>query len=128
MEGIISLLAIGLSICVIFLIAHLWDERQHRVLKYGLTAFAIILLSLTGKVALDFNDHCDLVVNESIVSGTSTIYTYDYVCITKTQDTNTQLYKTVMWLWRLIPLYFAMFGFFYVFQIDMAKLMRIGRK
>ncbi|MBA7492222.1 hypothetical protein ES702_02771 [subsurface metagenome] len=123
MEGLISLLAIGLSICLIMFFGDLWKEKKHGYLKFGVSAFVIILLVLLAKVPLDFDDHCDFVVNQSVVSGSSTTYTYNYECGTKSETTNLRFYQAMLWFQRLVITYAALFALINFFQIKLPKWM-----
>ena len=100
-------LIIGISIVALGILyfTFKWDEKEHLFLRLLGSFFFVGLLILIPKVALDYNDNCDFVVNQTNVSGDLTSYKYDYLCENNERLTSGIFYKTTLWFVRIFITY-----------------------
>lgn len=66
----------------------------------GFTFFFISLI-LLGKGAIDYKDNCTTFISNATIEGNTTLYEYDYNCVTNEYNTPLQFYDTMLWLFRI---------------------------
>lgn len=105
-------IGIGIVIFLLFYFAFKLNDDAERdkgfaILKLILILFAVFMLILLPKVAIDYQDHCDFVVRNTTesVGGNFTEYGYDYVC-------ETNPYSTPQTFHKAVSLFIKVFGLF----------------
>lgn len=109
-------------------------NNEHTFLKLLNIGFALIFLVLIAKTTIDYEDNCDLLLNETALISeiventttnistisTNTSYTYDYVCEDTTNNTPTLFVEYTGWYWRLFAIYLLLFVI-YIFIVKKLK-------
>lgn len=117
MSAILVASMIGVSFILIALFYVLGqDEETHYALKVILLAFILGIIVLLGKVSIDEQNYCDLVVSNSTVSGNTTSYSYDRVCEVNANSTASAFYNITLWVMRLVTLYLIISFSFQIFN------------
>lgn len=99
------------------------DRNPHVLLQILLLGFILATFVLIGKASLDGSDNCAWLVNQSIVSGNSSTYTYDYQCENDTKTTSKTFYRLTVWIMYLVGIYV----FCYLIYIVLVYFGYLGR-
>jgi hypothetical protein len=112
-----------------FLLAYLFfktgeEYDKHFLLRLLLLGCLFGIFVLLGKVGLDSQNTCDLVMNETLVDGNLSTYSYEAVCYDVTQyNTGLTFYKLTLWIVRLLSAYILIY-FFYELFMWLSKVIR----
>lgn len=112
-----------------FLLAYLFfktgeEYDKHFLLRLLLLGCLFGIFVLLGKVGLDSQNTCDLVMNETLVDGNLSTYNYEAVCYDNTQyNTGLTFYKLTLWIVRLLSAYILIY-FFYELFMWLSKVIR----
>lgn len=88
------------------------EEGQNYALQIIIFGFILWTIVLLGKVAVDNEDYCSWLVNNSTVSGSTTSYEYDYTCEENPNSTASSFFVACLWIARLTTIYLVLsFGF-----------------
>lgn len=109
MEGLIQVFGIGIAIFLMLFISFNIDEKKHFLFKLVTLFFAIGLLLLLPKTAMDYKNHCEFVVVNVENSAPNDIYTYDYVCSNNPNTTANTFYNSVLWFTRIFMIYVGLY-------------------
>jgi len=114
-----AVLIAGLGI-IGFLLAYLFfkfEDKQHELLRLLLLGCLFGVFVLVGKVGLDSNNDCELVVNSTYEVNTTLFFDYKTVCHSVSEsNTGLTFYKLTMWIVRLISGYLLIYLFYYIFK------------
>ena len=112
MEGLILMIGIlSLAIILLFLAIKISLEDKG-VLNVLLLIFALILFILVPKVAMDYDEHCEIQPTNQTVSGNVTSYSYDYICFENGKSTSSVFYRTIIRLSYILAFYAFMYGLY----------------
>ena len=114
-----AVLIAGLGI-IGFLLAYLFfkfEDKQHELLRLLLLGCLFGVFVLVGKVGLDSNNRCELLLSNQTVSDGVTVFEYESLCY-EVSESNSGLvfYKLTMWIVRLISGYLLVYLFYYIFK------------
>lgn len=127
--SLVTLVGIGLIAAIlIFMFFKLGENKNqdHFVLQIVCLGFVLILMFLTAKTVLDEQDYCEWRVTNTTVTGNTTLYSNDYVCKENEHITSLLLYKTIIWLIRLVVVYVFIYIAWSIFDHFQTK--KQGRK
>jgi len=110
------IVGIGIAAFILVFWVFQFDRKEHFLLQLLTSLFFISLLVLLGKAAIDQNEVCDIVVNQTIDDGSAVTYDYDRVCFEKGSNTGTTFFKTTVWFQRIFITY-IIFYFIYAFWL-----------
>lgn len=119
MAGTILIASLGVIAAILcFLFWKLSDEENGnrfplQVIIFGFLLGVIILL---GKAAIDYEDNCSWLVNNSTTVGDVTSYEYSYQCSPNPNSTARILYEVTLWITRITTLYLFFAFAFELFQ------------
>lgn len=138
MEALPLIIGLGISAFLVLYFVFLWDKKEHIFLRILGSFFFVILLFLIPKAALDYDDHCEVVVNltkstyhnNSVLLYKNETYTHDYVCVEQERSTSSIFYKTILWFQRIFFAYILVYFIYRMFLVEItAKFMaRFGKK
>lgn len=107
-SGLILVFGIGIvSLLVLYLAFSL--DKEHFFFKLLLLFFLFPLLTLIGKVAIDYDDYCEIMISGTNVSGNYTSYDYDNYCFDTPGNTSNSFFKSLTWLMRFFYVYAFMY-------------------
>jgi heme/copper-type cytochrome/quinol oxidase subunit 2 len=79
---------------------------NHVLLQVLLLGFILSGLVIIGKASFDDSGkNCGWLVNQSISSGNTTSYDYNYICSTDNTTTGFTFYQLTVWIMRLVGIY-----------------------
>lgn len=84
-------------------------KDSHFLLKLLLIFFALSILFLIPKAAIDSKEKCDWVVANTTTSAPDTIYNYELMCYTTTTNTEGTFLNIVLWFFRIFVFYFFIY-------------------
>jgi hypothetical protein len=58
-------------------------------------------LLMLGKVAFDEKDYCNMVVSNQTITGSTTVYGYEYFCESNDTDSGVWVYLLPLWVIRI---------------------------
>lgn len=107
---------IGVALILVYLAIKLTERDSSGIGDYAililLIGFLLGILLLLSKTAVDYEDNCGWLVNNSTVTGNTTSYNYAYTCSENTNNTATTFYNLTLWIVRLVTAY-VIIGFFF---------------
>ena len=133
------IIAGGIFALILLIIVAQLNKEKHFALRLLFIAVALLMLIIVGKGALDANEKCENVINQTIeytnaTSHTITEHTYSNVCYdTTNSSTANLLYKIANYLMLIFTGYIIYYFFFYLvteggLKKAMQKLNSIRRK
>lgn len=107
-------ITIGIFVFALLIIAFKLEDK-HTVFKFFSLFFAIIGLVIVAKAGIDSKNVCSIEINNSVVSGNTTSYTYSNYCFTDTtyQKTSQIFYGFTLAYIGLLFLYLLVFLFYF---------------
>lgn len=84
-------------------------EKDHFALRLLMIFFFLYLFTLIPKAALDNETTCAMMVNQTVVSGNMTNYTYSPQCVTVNSSAAETFFRLAQWLLRIVSIY--LFGY-----------------
>jgi len=110
------IIGIGIAAFILVFWVFQFDKKEHFLLQLFTSMFVILLFVLLGKAAIDQDQVCDVVVNQTVDDGSKVSYTYDRVCFENENNTGNTFYKTLVWFQRVFFTY-IIFYFIYAFWL-----------
>lgn len=111
---------IGVALILVYLAIKLTERDSSGLGDYAiliiLIGFLLGILLLLSKSAVDYEDNCGWLVTNSTTSGSSTNYSYDYVCEENPNTTANTFYNLTLWVVRLVIAYVIIGFFFQLFE------------
>jgi len=117
----LSLIA-GIGIVCFLLLYFAFNLKEEHFLMQLLTLFFFVfLMFLIPKAALDYNDNCGMVINQTTRSfidanNFTDINSYTYYCEPNTKTTAVTFYKIITWFVRMFALYVLIYLIWYSFR------------
>lgn len=121
MDPIAAILGIALF-CFIILYTILSLDKVHVYLKIFTVLFILLIAGLIPKMIIDQEDYCEIVQVNSTVTGNTTNYGYDRVCIQNNQRTASLFFRSWSFYMIIIAGYMLIFLLWYLLNKYMAKL------
>ena len=115
-------LIIGIGVVCFLLLYFAFNlKEQHFLLQLLALFFFIFLMFLIPKAALDYNDNCGMVINQTSRSfidanNFTDTNTYMYYCEPNNKTTALIFYKTVTWFVSMFALYVLIYLIWYSFK------------
>lgn len=100
-----SLAVVSGILCFLFWKLDDNDAKSRFPLQVIVLGFLLGTIILLGKAAVDYNDNCSWLVDNSTVSGATTSYSYSYQCDTNSNNTSRIFYGVTVWISRIIAIY-----------------------
>jgi len=111
---------IGVAIILVYLAIKLTERDSEGIGDYAilivLIGFLLGILLLLSKTAVDYEDNCGWLVNNSTTSGSTTSYQHIYQCSENTNTTANSFYNLTLWVIRLVVAYIIIGFFFQLFN------------
>ena len=115
MSGTILVASLGILAAILcFLFWKLSDETGDKRFPLQVIIFGFLLgvIILLGKAAVDYQDNCSWLVNNSTTVGDLTTYGYSYQCSANPNTTAITFYSATVWIARITTIYlFFAFAF-----------------
>lgn len=94
------------------------DEEfdSHNALQILMFFLLISSLFLVGKASYDDRNYCDFVVNQTMITGDNTSYTYDYLCVDNTSSTGKWIYRIPLFIIQAAGLYLIIYLFRLIYK------------
>lgn len=112
-----GVIAVGVVLFALLLVHQLLDNDKHFIFQLLLLTFVMIgALLVLPKMVIDDYTICDTVVNQSVVTGNTTAYSYMLECNPHPSSTDVTFYKistTMFWLFIGYLVVFLAFWSFY---------------
>lgn len=109
MAGSILVASLGLIAAILLFLFWKLSEETGNNYKYPLQimmfGFLLGVIVLLGKVAVDYEDNCSWLVNNSTTSGATTSYQYTYACSENPNNTARTFYSVTVWIARIVTIY-----------------------
>lgn len=100
-----GLTIVAAIILVIFITLRNSEAVGLYALQIILIGFLLGIIVMIGKVSIEGYDHCSWLVVNSTTSGSTTEYSYDYLCDVNTNSTAGTFYEITLWIMRLTTAY-----------------------
>jgi len=82
------------------------EKNTHVLLQVLILGFILATFVIIGKASFDDGDKsCAWLVNQSISSGNSSTYSYEYNCVSTDTTTSFTFYQLTVWIMRIIGIY-----------------------
>jgi len=109
---------LGVAVILIYILFKLNDKEENGFGDYAMfiivLGFLLGILILLGKTAVDYEDNCGWLVNNSTTNGSTTSYSYAYTCSENTNTTANTFYELTLWIMRLTIAYVVIAGAFQI--------------
>lgn len=116
MDSLSMIIGIAATSALLLYFALNMDEKQHGLLKLLFVFFSLGFLIIIPASLLEERQACEVVVNSSTVTGSTTAYTHDYYCYEVNSGSRATFYKGTLWLYRLFMAYVIFYLGYYALE------------
>lgn len=131
MDPLVLVIGTGIVSFFLLIFSHTLDE-SHYLLKLLSLFFALGILIMIPKAALDSRQLCESVINTTMTNTSTnvTAYTYTTYChTTSLEDSSTSFYKSVVWFYRIFMAYVIVaLGYYAIMALADATKLKSRRK
>jgi hypothetical protein len=110
-----TVIGIGVIVAILFLFAQSLDRKLHPHLQVFSIIISILLLMFIPKTLMSNENHCEMQVASSTLTGSTTTYTYTQVCYSSKDTTPESLAKYTTLYSRILITYWFLYMFFVIF-------------